>query len=138
MQPCTLVIRGSIHKLAVIGVAGPVCCSTHEACSGKPGVQVTGRVDKKSRKLLPPCPCDAGVVVELRLSTHFSTNRKVKLKMQPAEQDVESLKGKMASIDITSELQRAVLMAACCLNSGDTATRQRGLNVLALIDSVEQ
>jgi len=99
---------------------------------------VTGEVDRRSKRLQPPCPEDSVVTVELQLSTHFSKDKTIKLKMQPAEQDVQSLKGKMASIEITYQLQRVVLMAACCLNSQNTDTQKRGLEVLDLIDTVER
>ena len=91
-------------------------------------------------KLQPPCPSKE-VVVELCLSTHFTADRKVTLtgnRVQPAEQDKESLRSRVASVEITSQLQRAVLMAACCLNCEDEATQDRGLNILDLVDDVEQ
>ena len=101
-------------------------------------VQVIGKVDRKSRRLQPPCPDDNVMTVDLQLSTHFSKERTIQLKMQPAEQDVQTLKGKMASIETTYQLQRAVLTAACCLSSNDAATQRRATYLLDLIDDLEQ
>lgn len=106
---------------------------SHQQCY----LQVHGNLVKTPGNLPVYPPEDASrVEVFLHLQTHFD-KRRIKLRRDSHEEDVQGLKPKLTSGPLEDQLQRAIFKAACGLSSKNEEFQKIGRNVIDSIDVLE-